>query len=89
MGEKGEKYYLMMVVDGIDFMWATSSKHTSSSELLLEDFLRNTGVKIDKIRMDGASVSKSASFQLWCRTRNITLCPTAGYNHTMQARAEG
>mmetsp|Transcript_4659 Transcript_4659/g.9294 ORF Transcript_4659/g.9294 Transcript_4659/m.9294 type:complete len:152 (-) Transcript_4659:87-542(-) len=42
VGEKGEKYFLMMVIDGKDFMWATSSRHTSSPELLLEDFLRGS-----------------------------------------------
>mmetsp|Transcript_29948 Transcript_29948/g.61583 ORF Transcript_29948/g.61583 Transcript_29948/m.61583 type:complete len:88 (-) Transcript_29948:513-776(-) len=78
-----------MVVDGVDFLWATASKHTSNPEALLEDFLCNTGIHVDKIRMDDVSVSQSESFKLWCRARDITLCPTAGYNHTMQARAEG
>ena len=61
----------------------------SNPEALIEDFLRNTGIKIDKIRMDEVSVLTSESFKLWARSRDITLCPTAGYNHTMQARAEG
>mmetsp|Transcript_30763 Transcript_30763/g.63643 ORF Transcript_30763/g.63643 Transcript_30763/m.63643 type:complete len:452 (-) Transcript_30763:341-1696(-) len=79
----------MMVVDGVDFMWATPSRHTSTPELVLEDFLLNSGVKVDKIRCDDATVSRSETFKLWCRSRGITICATAGYNHTMQARAEG
>ena len=31
----------------------------------------------------------SESFKLWCANRDIVICATAGYNHTMQARAEG
>eukprot|EP00961_Rhodomonas_salina_P152809 2056676-Rhodomonas_salina.1 len=29
------------------------------------------------------------SFAIWCKVHDITMCPTAGYNHTMQERAEG
>ena len=78
-----------MVIDGIDFLWASPSKKKSNAETLLEEFMQYTQVTIDKIRMDGASeLGKSASFQLWCKTYGITICSTAGYNHTMQARAE-
>jgi len=38
---------------------------------------------------DAGELSRSESFKIWCASRNITCCPTAGYNHTMQARAEG
>jgi len=81
---------LVMVIDGIDFLWASSSKTKSDPESLLEEFLRYTGVTISKIRMDAAGeFASSASFQKWCANRNIVMCSTAGYNHTMQARAEG
>jgi len=89
IGEKGERYYLMMVVDGVDFLWATPSRHTSTPECVIEDFIRNTGVTVDKIRCDDATVSCSDSFKEWCRSSYITICATAGYNHTLQARAEG
>jgi len=81
--------FLMMVVDGVDFLWATPSKLTSTPELVIEDFIRNSGVKVDRIRCDDATVSRSDAFKQWCRSRDITICATAGYNHTMQARAEG
>mmetsp|Transcript_29600 Transcript_29600/g.60737 ORF Transcript_29600/g.60737 Transcript_29600/m.60737 type:complete len:449 (+) Transcript_29600:267-1613(+) len=79
-----------MVVDGKDFMWASPTATKSNPEALLEDFLRHTGVSIGKIRIDDAGeLARSESFKMWCAGRDIVLCPTAGYNHTMQARAEG
>mmetsp|Transcript_30795 Transcript_30795/g.63767 ORF Transcript_30795/g.63767 Transcript_30795/m.63767 type:complete len:332 (+) Transcript_30795:555-1550(+) len=81
---------LVMVVDGIDFMWASASKRKQGPEELLEEFLRYTQVKISKIRLDDAGeFATSESFRLWCANRDIVICATAGYNHTMQARAEG
>jgi len=90
IGYKNEAYYLVMVVDGIDFLWATPTAHKSNPESLLESFLRHTNVKIGRIRMDDAGeLSRSESFKMWCAARDIIICATAGYNHTMQARAEG
>jgi len=81
---------LVMVIDGVDFLWASPSKHKSDPESLLEEFLRYTQITISKIRMDAAGeFASSASFQRWCSNRGIVICSTAGYNHTMQARAEG
>mmetsp|Transcript_62292 Transcript_62292/g.129202 ORF Transcript_62292/g.129202 Transcript_62292/m.129202 type:complete len:351 (-) Transcript_62292:1380-2432(-) len=90
LGYRNEAYYLVMVIDGVDFMWAAPSAHKSSPEALLESFLRHTNVSIGRIRIDDAGeLSRSESFKLWCASRNIVICATAGYNHTMQARAEG
>jgi len=84
-----EDDFLVMVVDGVDFMWASSSRRRQSPEALIDEFLRFTNVKVDKIRMDDAGeFTKSESFLRWCANRGIVICPTAGYNHTMQARAE-
>ena len=45
---------------------------------------------VKKIRMDNAGeLAKSVAFKMWCDARGINRCPTPGYNHTMQARAEG
>jgi len=82
--------HLVMVIDGVDFLWASPSKHKSDLESLLEEFIRYTQIKISKIRMDAAGeFASSESFQQWCSNRGIVICSTAGYNHTMQARAEG
>eukprot|EP00961_Rhodomonas_salina_P010584 142261-Rhodomonas_salina.1 len=70
-------------------MWASPTKVKSCPELLLDDFLRNTQIKIIKIRMDlDSTMSRNESFTMWCNARGITMCATAGYNHTMQERAE-
>mmetsp|Transcript_62295 Transcript_62295/g.129224 ORF Transcript_62295/g.129224 Transcript_62295/m.129224 type:complete len:219 (-) Transcript_62295:1635-2291(-) len=85
-----EDDFLVMVIDGIDFLWATPTAHKSSPEALLESFLLHTNVNIGKIRIDDAGeLSRSESFKLWCASRDIVICATACYNHTMQARAEG
>jgi len=79
--------FLVMVIDGVDFLWAAPSTHKSDPEHLLEEFLRYTNIKISKLRTAGEFAS-SDSFKRWCANRDIIMCPTAGYNHTMQARAE-
>ena len=89
IGHAKQQYYLIMVVDGVDFMWAAPTKSESSPEELIEDFLRQTRIKIGKLRCDDATVFRSHAFEMWARARDIVLCPTAGYQHTMQARAEG
>jgi hypothetical protein len=45
MGYHKEKYYLILVVDGIDFVWAQSTTTRSSPEDLILDFLNMTGSK--------------------------------------------
>ena len=79
-----------MVIDSMDFMWASQSKRKQGPEALIEEFLLYTQVKISKLRLDAAGeFVTSESFKLWCAKRDIVICATAGYNHTMQARAEG
>lgn len=89
LGYHQQRYYLAMVVDGKDFLWASPTKTQEDPEALLEEFIPVTRVKIGKLCMDNASVfAKSASFLQWCESRSINMCPTPGYNHTMQALAE-
>ena len=89
IGYQNEKYYLVIVVGGRDFLWASPTTTTSQPELLLQDFVDLTGIKIRQIRLDGASVFlKSSSFQAWVKTHGAVLCPATGYNHTMNARSE-
>ena len=90
VGYHNQRYYLVMVIDWVDFMWASSTATKDNPEALLEEFLRITRIKIRRIRMDDAGeLARSASFKMWCDSRGINMCPTAGYQHTMQARAEG
>eukprot|EP00961_Rhodomonas_salina_P279252 3772503-Rhodomonas_salina.1 len=76
----------MLVVDGIDFTWASPTRLKADPEELLDYFVLNSRIKIGKIRMDvDSTMSTSESFAIWCKASNITMCLTAGYNHTMQA----
>eukprot|EP00961_Rhodomonas_salina_P234652 3171354-Rhodomonas_salina.1 len=34
-------------------------------------------------------MASSGAFKMWANAKGIVLCPTARYQHTMQARAEG
>eukprot|EP00961_Rhodomonas_salina_P254455 3438285-Rhodomonas_salina.1 len=90
LGYHNQQYFLIMVIDGVDFMWASPTTTKSDPESLIEEFLTMTRIKIGKLRCDADStMASSESFKMWARARGIVLCPTAGYQHTMQARAEG
>jgi hypothetical protein len=88
LGYHKERYYLIFVVGGRNFLWATPTTTRMEPEELLRDFLSISGVKIGKIRVDG-EFDASAAFKAFCKRRSIELCPATAYNHTMQARAEG
>mmetsp|Transcript_65694 Transcript_65694/g.136825 ORF Transcript_65694/g.136825 Transcript_65694/m.136825 type:complete len:162 (-) Transcript_65694:299-784(-) len=88
VGYHNERYYLVFVVGGVNFLWATSSVTKADPELLVRDFLAVTQVKIGKIRVDGA-FEVSSSFRAFCERREMELCVATAYNHTMQARIEG
>ena len=90
VGLHGERYYLIMCVGGIDFLWATPCKPRKNPERLVEDFLRMTKLKVQFIRIDDAGeLARSQAFQRYAASRNMVLCPAPGYTHTFQARAEG
>eukprot|EP00961_Rhodomonas_salina_P158522 2133658-Rhodomonas_salina.1 len=69
-------------------MWASLSTTRKEQEILLQEFLSVTGLKIGKVRTDN-EFTASSTFQAFCKKRDITLCPSVAYTHTMQARAEG
>ena len=54
LGYHNQKYYLVIVIDGKDFMWASSTTTKKGPEELLEQFLRVTRIKIRRIHMDDA-----------------------------------
>jgi hypothetical protein len=49
MGYAKERYYLLFVVGGKNFMWATPTTTRMEPEELLRDFLTVTGLKIGKL----------------------------------------
>ena len=78
-----------MVVDGIDFIWASASQDRSSPENMILEFLNMTGIKIGTIRFDGAKeFGKSVSFQNFCNERGIIMEPVAEYTHVQNAKSE-
>eukprot|EP00961_Rhodomonas_salina_P052588 705459-Rhodomonas_salina.1 len=64
-------------------MWAAPSTTRLEPEELLLEFLSATGIKIGQIRMDN-EFHCSSTFKVFCKKRDITLCPSVAYRHTMQ-----
>ena len=95
-------YYLIFVIDCIDFTWPDTSKTRNDPEDLIHEFLTNTGLKISSIRLDGrigrnaafqrycaAEFGRSAAFQRYCDLKGIVIETVPAYTHTLNARAEG
>ena len=90
MGRNKEHYYLIFVVDSIDFTWATPCVNRADPEDVLHEFITMTGVKISNIRVDGAGeFGKSARFRAYCAANSINIEEVPAYTHTFNARAEG
>mmetsp|Transcript_68447 Transcript_68447/g.142724 ORF Transcript_68447/g.142724 Transcript_68447/m.142724 type:complete len:273 (+) Transcript_68447:444-1262(+) len=83
-----EDDFLMFVVGGVNFLWAAPTTTKAEPELLLRDFLSVSGLKIGRVRVDGA-FDASSGFKSFCKRRNIEICASVAYTHTMQARVEG
>ena len=85
-----ERYYLIIVVDSIDFTWAQTSTTRSEPEDLLHEFITATGIRVSSIRVDGdGEFKKSASFTAYFKARDINIEEVPAYTHTFNARAEG
>mmetsp|Transcript_45821 Transcript_45821/g.93771 ORF Transcript_45821/g.93771 Transcript_45821/m.93771 type:complete len:205 (+) Transcript_45821:2-616(+) len=62
LGKHNEKYFLIFVVGGVNFLWAAPTASRATPEDLLRDFLAETRLKIGRLRVDG-EFSASASFK--------------------------
>ena len=49
LGYHNEKYYLVMVIRGVDFLWASPTTTQSRPEELLQEFVTLTRIKIRRI----------------------------------------
>jgi hypothetical protein len=86
----GGKFYLMIVIDGIDFVWTQTCQVRTNPEDLLHEFLTMSRLKISTIRFDGASeFGKSSSFISYCTQHDIVRESLASYTHIQNARSEG
>jgi hypothetical protein len=80
IGRLGEKYYLMIVIDGINFVWSQTCQVRTNPEDLFHEFLTMSRLKISTIRFDGASeFGKSSSFIAYCTQHDIVREPLASY----------
>ena len=51
IGYHNEKYYLILVIGGVDFLWASPTTTQSRPEELLQEFVTLTCIKIRRIRL--------------------------------------
>jgi hypothetical protein len=90
LGRNKDLYYLMIVIDSIDFTWAQPSPNRSEPEDLIHDFMTLTGIKVGHIRADGAGeFARSSTFKAYCKRHNIVIEEVPAYTHTFNARVEG
>ena len=87
MGYHNEKYYLVFVVGGVNFLWATSRTTHLAPQDILRDFLATSGIKVGKVLVD--CEFESTAFSAFCKSKGISICMATAYNHTMQAKIEG
>ncbi len=80
LGRNKEQYYLMIVIDSIDFTWAQSSPNRSEHEDLIHDFITLTGIKLGHVRADGAGELHAAP--LFRRIAQGIILSSKRYQHT-------
>eukprot|EP00961_Rhodomonas_salina_P213084 2877675-Rhodomonas_salina.2 len=88
LGYFNERYYLLFVVGGRNFMWATPTTTRMEPKDLVCDFIAVSGLKTGRISMDNKFTAYTV-FKAFCKEHFITSAPPAAYTHTMQACAEG
>jgi hypothetical protein len=90
LGRNKALYYLIIVIDSIDFTRAQPSPNRSQPEDLIHDFMTLTGIEVGHIRAGGAGeFARSATFKAYCTRHNIVIEEVPAYTHTFNARAEG
>jgi len=87
LGRNKEQYYLMIVIDSIDFTWAQSSPNRPEPEDLIHDFITLTGIKVGSVRADGAGeFARSSTFKAYCKRHNFVIEEVPSYTRTFNAR---
>ena len=78
----GEKYYLMIMIDRIDFVCPQTCQVRTNPEDLFHEFLTMSRLKISTIRFDNASeFGKSSSFIAYFTQYDIVREPLTSYTH--------
>jgi len=66
LGFHKERYYLVFVIGGRNFIWATPTTTRMEPEALVRDFISVTGLKIGRIRVDG-EFDQSTAFKKFAK----------------------
>eukprot|EP00961_Rhodomonas_salina_P133104 1791002-Rhodomonas_salina.1 len=59
LGYNNERYYLLFVIGGRNFMWASATTTLKEPEKLLREFLAGTGLKIGQLWTDNEFTASS------------------------------
>ena len=88
VGLRKEKYFLLIQLKEINFIWALPTASRDNPVSLLQDFENLTGIIPLSIQCDN-EFANNAAVAAWAKRRGAVLRPVAAYNHTMNGRIEG
>jgi ribA/ribD-fused uncharacterized protein len=90
VGFSNEKYFLVIHEENTDIVWPAPASTRGDPRLLLQEFMDFMGIDtLKELRFDGAlEFGKCANFRQWARHKGAILCPSVGYNHTLNSKAE-
>eukprot|EP00961_Rhodomonas_salina_P175189 2363279-Rhodomonas_salina.1 len=74
LGYNKERYYLLFVVGGRNFMWASATTMWKEPEKLVLEFFAVTGLEIGQLQTDN-KITASSTFKVFCKKQDITLMP--------------
>ena len=89
LGRNGERYFLLIVDKGTEYLANFNTKTRQSPVALLQAYITATGKTPRFLRVDGAKEFVSDEMVTFCTSEKIILQVVVAYNHTMQARVEG
>jgi hypothetical protein len=88
-GRNGERYFLLVIDKGTEYLANFNTKTRQSPVALLKAYITATGKDPRFLRVDGAKEFVSDEMVTFCTSEKIILQVVVAYNHTMQARVEG
>jgi hypothetical protein len=88
-GRHGERYFLLVIDKGTEYLANFNSKTRQNPVDLLRAYITTTGKALRYLRVDGAKEFVSDEMVAFCTAEKIVLQVVVAYNHTMQARVEG
>jgi hypothetical protein len=89
LGRNGERYFLLVIDKGTEYLANFNTKTRQSPVALLKAYITATGKAPRFLRVDGAKEFVSDEMVTFCTSEKIILQVVVAYNHTMQARVEG